>query len=150
MHLLVTQPGQITDDGEAVDLGQTPGDIVVLSAASSDLSVLAMARRDLQAGAAPGLPSLRLANLMQLSHHMSVDVYLENTIAHARLVIVRLLGGAGYWPYGLEQLAALARENDILLAVVPGDDQPDPELCPWGQRQWAQFLEILRSSSGRR
>ncbi|MBT6293076.1 MAG: cobaltochelatase subunit CobN [Rhodospirillaceae bacterium] len=128
MHLLVTQPGQILDDGEAVDLGQTPGDIVVLSAASSDLSVLALARRASQAGGADGLPSLRLANLMQLSHHMSVDVYLENTIAHARLVIVRLLGGAGYWPYGLEQLAALAKEKNILLAVVPGDDQPDPEL----------------------
>ncbi|MFP6733595.1 MAG: cobaltochelatase subunit CobN [Rhodospirillales bacterium] len=129
MHLLVTQPGQIADGDEAVDLGQTPGDIAFLSAASSELSVLALARRRIVAdGDGDGLPSLRLANLMQLSHNMSVDVYLENTIQDARLVIVRLLGGAGYWPYGLEQLAALAREKDIMLAVVPGDDHPDPEL----------------------
>ncbi|MEE2760680.1 MAG: cobaltochelatase subunit CobN, partial [Pseudomonadota bacterium] len=128
MHLLVTQPGQITDGDEAVDLGQTPGDIVVLSAASSDLSLLAMARRKMGRNR---MPTLRLANLMQLSHHMSVDVYLENTVARAQLIVVRLLGGAGYWPYGLEQLAALAREKDILLAVIPGDDHPDPGLAEY-------------------
>ena len=129
MHLLVTQPGQISDGDDAVDLGQTPGDIVFLSAASSDLSPLVLARRLLVVdGDGDGLPSLRLANLMQLSHHMSVDTYLENTVQDARLVVVRLLGGVGYWPYGLEQLASLAREKDIMLAVVPGDDHPDSEL----------------------
>ena len=69
---------------------------------------------------------LRLANLMQLTHNMAVDVYLENTVSAARLVIVRLLGGIGYWSYGAEQLGALARKKDIYLAIVPGDDQPDP------------------------
>ena len=33
-----------------------------------------------------------------------------------------------YWPYGIEQLAALCREHGIALAGLPGDDQPDPEL----------------------
>ncbi|MDP6175235.1 MAG: cobaltochelatase subunit CobN, partial [Rhodospirillales bacterium] len=74
-------------------------------------------------------PSLRLANLMQLGHNMSVDLYLEQTIAGARLVVVRLLGGIGYWPYGVEQLSALCREQNIALAVVPGDDHPDLELA---------------------
>ena len=36
MHLLAVQPGAILDGEEAVDLGQAPGDIVVLSAADSD------------------------------------------------------------------------------------------------------------------
>ena len=35
---------------------------------------------------------MRLANLMQLSHHASVDLYCEEIVAEARLVIVRLLG----------------------------------------------------------
>ncbi|MFP6712394.1 MAG: cobaltochelatase subunit CobN [Rhodospirillales bacterium] len=122
MHLLVTQPGEINDGSEAVDLGQSPGDIVFLSAAASDLAILAEQHRN------GDYPSLRLANLMQLGHNMSVDVYVENTIAHARLVIVRLLGGIGYWPYGIEQIRLACLENNIHLAVVPGDDTPDPEL----------------------
>ena len=124
MHLLVTQPGEISDGTEAVDLGQTPGDIVFLSAAASDLSILVEAH----AGLGESQPSLRLANLMQLGHNMSVDVYVENTIAKARLVVVRLLGGLGYWPYGIEQIQTVCRDHGIKLAVIPGDDQPDPEL----------------------
>ena len=124
MHLLVTQPGDIADGEEAVDLGQSPGEIVVLSAAASDLSLLANVRQSL----GEGFPTLRLANLLQLSHNMSVDVYMEDTLAHAKLVVIRLLGGIGYWTYGIEQVQALAREKGFLLAVVPGDDNPDPEL----------------------
>jgi cobaltochelatase CobN len=41
MHLLAAIPGTISDGAQAVDLGQTPGDIVVLSAADSDLACLA-------------------------------------------------------------------------------------------------------------
>ena len=46
-----------------------------------------------------------------------------------RLIVVRLLGGCGYWPYGVEQLAAVCRERGIGLALLPGDDQPDAELA---------------------
>ena len=60
---------------------------------------------------------------------MSVDLYVENTLAQARLIIVRLLGGRGYWPYGVEQIAAVCRERGIAVAFLPGDDQPDAELA---------------------
>src|SRR3990167_6646286 len=123
MHLLLTQAG-LVGDGGAVDLAQTPGDIVVLSAAASDLALLARARARL----GEDFPSLRLANLMQLSHNLSVDLYVESIIKNARLVVVRLLGGVGYWTYGIEQIHAAARDNGIALAVVPGDETPDPEL----------------------
>ena len=129
MHLLATQPGTITDGSEAVDLGQSPGDIVVLSAADSELAALADAQTTLTRELGDGLPSLRLANLMRLGHNFSVDLYTESVIAGAKLVIVRLLGGRGYWPYGVEQLAATCRANDIPLALLPGDDQPDAELA---------------------
>ena len=125
MHLLQAQAGAIADGSEAVDLGQSPGDIVVLTAADTELASLATAR----AVFGGDFPSLRLANLMQLSHNLSVDLYVEQVIAGARLVVVRLLGGVGYWPYGVEQLRACCNERDIPLAFLPGDDQPDPQLA---------------------
>ncbi len=125
MHLLQAQPGAIADGSEPVDLGQSPGDIVVLSAADTELASLSAAR----AGFGDDFPSLRLANLMQLSHNFSVDLYVEKVIAGARLVVVRLLGGVGYWPYGVEQLEAACAETGIPLALLPGDDQPDAELA---------------------
>lgn len=36
MHLLLAQKGTISDGNEAVDLGQTPGEIVFLSAADTE------------------------------------------------------------------------------------------------------------------
>jgi cobaltochelatase CobN len=125
MHLLAAKPGAILDGSEAVDLRQSPGEILFLSAADTELAALAAA----QAAAGPGAPSLRLANLMALGHNLSVDRYVESVVAGARLVVVRLLGGVRYWPYGMERIAALCRERGIALAALPGDEQPDPELA---------------------
>ncbi|MEX2615316.1 MAG: cobaltochelatase subunit CobN [Alphaproteobacteria bacterium] len=123
MHLLATQPGTIEDGSPAIDLEQTPGDVVILTAADSEIAGFAAAHRH-RAGAI----SLRLANLMQLGHNMSVDLYVESVVGQAKLVIVRLLGGRGYWPYGVEQIADTCRRENIALAFLPGDDQPDAEL----------------------
>jgi cobaltochelatase CobN len=127
LHLLKAQSASPEDAGAAIDLGQTPGDIVVLSAADTELACLAAA----QARRPQGAPSLRLANLLQLGHPMSVDLYVEQVVGRARLIILRLLGGRSYWPYGLEQVAAACRAGGVFLAVLPGDDQPDPELHAW-------------------
>ena len=126
MHLLNAQAVE-AEAGEPVDLGQTPGDIVFLSTAETELAVLAAAHRALGDAA----PSLRLANLLQLQHPYSVDLYVERVIARARIVVVRLLGGRSYWPYGVEQLAATARARGIPLALLPGDDRADPDLGDW-------------------
>ena len=47
MHLLLAQKGAINEGDEAVDLGQTPGEIVVLSAADTELASLAQAASEL-------------------------------------------------------------------------------------------------------
>ncbi len=109
----------------AVDLGQSPADIVVLSFSDSDLSALAAAWRQ----EADRLPTMRLASLKRLKHPMSVDLYVESVVAHARMVIVRCLGGLDYWRYGLEHIADVARERGILFAALPGDDRADPRLA---------------------
>ena len=62
MHLLSTLEAATADVLAAVDLGQTPGEIVILSAADSELACLAAAQARLPEDA----PSLRLANLLQL------------------------------------------------------------------------------------
>src|ERR1700688_3860875 len=105
MHLLAAAPGGILDGSQAIDLGQSPGELVLLSAADTELASLAAAYARLPSPR----PTLRLASLKQLSHNLSVDLYVESVIRHARLVVVRLMGGVGYWPYGVERLVACAR-----------------------------------------
>ena len=61
MHLLNALAATPEDAGEAIDLCQTPGDVVLLSAADTELACLAAAA----ARRPDGSPSLRLANLLQ-------------------------------------------------------------------------------------
>jgi cobaltochelatase CobN len=125
MHLLATHVAKLDEAEAAIDLEQSPAEVVVLSFADSDLSALAAAWK-LDAG---NLPTLRLASLKKLKHPMSVDLYVERVVAHARVVIVRCLGGFDYWRYGLEIIASIARSNNVLFAALPGDDRPDSRLA---------------------
>lgn len=146
MHLLATEPGVIADGSAAVDLAQTPGDIVVLASADTEIALLAAAQARRRAAMADA-PTLRLAPVMRLGHNLSVDLYME-TVAKARLVVARLLGGSGYFPYGVERLVETCRARGIPLALLPGDDKPDPELAEFstvapgaGRRLWRYLVE---------
>ena len=123
MHLLAATPGQIDDGTEAVDLGQTPADIVFISAADTELAAFSEARTNLDFSS-----SLRLANLTHLSHPMSVDLHIENCASKSKIVIARILGGAGYWKYGIEQYASRLGAAGVQFVALPGDDKPDEEL----------------------
>lgn len=127
MHLLPITTVSVDEGEEALDLRQPPGDVVVLSFADSDLSALAAAHGTTSGGR----PSLRLASLRRLRHPLSIDLYVEATAARARFVLVRSLGGLDYWAYGLERLRSVCRANGIKLAVLPGDDRPDPRLSAY-------------------
>src|SRR6202140_1061599 len=124
MHILLRERHGFEETAAAEDLGQAPADLVVLSFSDSDLSAFATAWR----GGREMLPSLRLANLRRLTHPLSVDLYLQNTLSGARGILIRLLGGVEYWRYGIEQVSALAAAKGIALAIVPGDGRPDPRL----------------------
>src|SRR3974390_1996358 len=124
MHLLTTSSTGLDEIVEAVDLGQPPGEIAILSFADSDLAALAAAWE----AERTALPSLRLAHLRDLRHPMSVDLWIDRVGAHAKVILVRLLGGLDWWRYGVERLAALARERGSVLAVLPGEDRDDPRL----------------------
>ena len=123
MHLLAATPGAISDGDEPFDLGQTPADVVFISAADTELAALSEARSVMTAP-----PLLRLASMMHLQHPMSVDLHIDDCAGKSKLVVARVLGGMGYWKYGLTQYAARLHAAGIPFAALPGDDKPDAEL----------------------
>lgn len=123
MHLLRTQPGGFVSDDNIADLGQTPAELVILCSGDSSLALLAEAARQLP----DDYPQFRLANPMQVQNHASVDLYFEDVLQHAKVILLSLHGGIGYWRYGIERLMELAGRG-VKLILVPGDDRPDPEL----------------------
>ncbi|MCJ2019702.1 cobaltochelatase subunit CobN [Methylobacterium sp. E-065] len=124
MHLVRIDAVSLDEGEAALDLGQEPGDLVVLSFTDSDLAGIARAY-----AVEPGLPSLRLAKMAKLRHPLSVDFYVERIVARAKIVVIRCLGGLDYWRYGVERCAEAARAHGVVLAVLPGDDRPDPRLA---------------------
>lgn len=146
MHILATSSSSLDDLVEPVDLGQTPGEVVVVSFADSDLGALAAAMaRAQEEGEELGeeLPSLRLANLRDLRHPMSVDLWVDKVAIHARLVVVRLLGGLDWWRYGVDRLSAEARARGFTLAVLPGEDRDDPRLAEASTLEEAELAALL-------
>jgi cobaltochelatase CobN len=140
MHLLATTSTTLDEIVEPVDLGQPPGDVLMLSFADSDLSALAAAwaiERD-------ALPSVRLAHLRDLRHPMSVDLWIDRVARHAKVIVVRLLGGLDWWRYGVERLSALARERAIVLALLPGEDRDDPRLAEASTLPQSELDALLR------
>ncbi|MDR0225552.1 MAG: cobaltochelatase subunit CobN [Burkholderiaceae bacterium] len=128
MHLLSTRPGGFVEDESIVTrLDQTPADIVILSSADTTLALLSSAMQSL-AGAPGGFPSVRVANLLHLRQPASLDLYVDEVLRHARVVIVDHLGSESTWPYGIEQIGALARRQGQRLAMFSGDLQEDPQL----------------------
>src|SRR5690606_17296165 len=93
MPILTTTSATLDDLVEPIDLRQQPADIVALSFTDSDLAGLAAAwRQD-----ANTLPSLRLAALRDLRHPMSVDLWIDSVARHAKVILVRILGGYDWW-----------------------------------------------------
>ena len=124
MHIVFRESRGLEETATPRDIGQDPADLVVLSYSDSDLAAFAAGWRR----GRNSLPSLRLANLAELRHPLSVDTYVERTLSQARGILVRLIGGESYWPYGLAALQQLAKDRNIGLAVLPADGRDDTRL----------------------
>ena len=126
MHLLSTRPGgHVDDNGQGVvRVAQTPGAIVVLSAADTVLSLLA----DVATGLGAEHPPVRLANLMWLRQPATTDMYVDDVLRHARVVVIDHLGSPSDWAYVVERATTLARERGQWLAMFSGDAGEDPQL----------------------
>lgn len=182
MHLLAAQPGGFVDDEGIIDLNQTPADIVILSAADTSLAALSEGARcfyqrlsdrsssdaalinsapidralmdsvPLDEVSDKTLPTIRLANWMQLLKPAAYDLYEHKVLEQTELVVLSLLGGQNYWPYGFERLQAWSKGRtksgrSRQLIIVPGDDTPDPELfaaCTVDQASSQKVWRYLR------
>lgn len=122
MHVVFRESHGLEETETPTDLGQDAADLVVLSLSDSDLGAFAEGWH--RGGGPEGrLPTLRLANIAALKHPLSVDTYVENTLSGAKGILIRLIGGVPYWPYGLQHIQSLVRTHGIALAVVPADGQ---------------------------
>jgi cobaltochelatase CobN len=99
-------------------------DIVFLSAADSELTALAR----LAAERSRDAPTVHLSSLAGLADPASIEHFVDHVARNARLVVVRAMGGTGYWPDGLQRLRALADTDIVALAVVPGEPRWDASL----------------------
>jgi cobaltochelatase CobN len=128
MHLKLDTSGVIDGGDIARDLGQDSADIVVLSAADSELAAFGSAYAKLPAE----FPTVRLTNLLALGHPASVDLYVERTLRHAKIVVLRMLGGESYWPHGVESLRADALRRGTRFACIPGETSWNAALAARG------------------
>ncbi|WP_171174648.1 cobaltochelatase subunit CobN [Ruegeria sp. HKCCD8929] len=127
MHVVFRESHGLEESETPTDLGQSPGDLVVLSFSDSDLGAFAAGWH--RGGGPEGrMPTLRLANLAALKHPLSVDTYVEQTLEGVKGILIRLIGGVPYWSYGLQQVYALAQARGLALAVLPADGREDTRL----------------------
>lgn len=117
MHVRLFQKGKIEGGAFARAEHQPSADIVFISAHDTELRLLAAAHRELASNAF----SLTLTNYLTLGSQTSVDAFVAETLCDAKLVVLRQIGGEGYWPEGTEALKIWARAKDGRhLALVPG------------------------------
>jgi cobaltochelatase CobN len=106
-------------------IAQDPADIILLSAADTEILTWSAAVQRLP----KGFPSVRALNLDRLRDTRVFDAYLDDVLQDSRVLVVRVLGGLGYWREQLEQIHLMARAHSIALLCLPGDAQPDTSLA---------------------
>ena len=110
MHLKLDDSGVIDDGDVARDLGQDTADIVVLSAADSDLAAFSAAHMTLP----ENFPSVRFTNLLALGHPASIDLFVERTLRDAKIVVLPRTGHVAQ----MERPGLVATEIGMLLAAA--------------------------------
>lgn len=87
MHWTAAQPGCLDTERELILIDQTPGEIVFLSAADTDLSCVSAVWQKCFGN------RLRVAHAFSLRQPVAADHYIETVVRKARLIVARLLGG---------------------------------------------------------
>jgi cobaltochelatase CobN len=123
-HLRFERWPRDEDLTEFVPVPQEPADIVLLTFADTEILTWSAAVSRLPADFA----SVRALNLDRLNDRRVFDSYLDDVLQDCRVLVLRVLGGLGYWREQLEQVHLLARAHDIALICLPGDAVPDPDL----------------------
>jgi cobaltochelatase CobN len=124
MHWTAAEPGQLDAERALTLIEQTPGEIVFLSAADTELYAVASIWKE-QFGS-----RLRVANAFPLRQPVAADHYIDRVISKAKLVVARFLGGKAYFAHFLQGLSDLREEGSQLkLLILSGSDLDEPELA---------------------
>ena len=143
MHRIATTDSP-QDNINFEPIKQTPGAIVFLTAADTDIQTIACSIQDLP----DNFPSIRALNLLKLQQQFSIDDYADKVLTQATVIVLRILGGISYWSYGLEVVKEVVKNNGGFLVVIPGDDQEDLQLMSHStlslvavHQLWSYFVE---------
>ncbi|MBV8815505.1 MAG: cobaltochelatase subunit CobN [Verrucomicrobia bacterium] len=124
MHWTAAEPGQLDAERALTLIEQTPGEVVFLSAADTELYAVASIWKE-QFGS-----RLRVASAFPLRQPVAADHYIEQVIKKARLVVARLLGGKAYFAHFLQGLSDLRDEDSRpQLLILSGSDLDESELA---------------------
>jgi len=124
MHWTAAEPGQLDAERALTLIEQTPGEIVFLSAADTELYAVASIWKE-QFGS-----RLRVASAFPLRQPVAADHYIDRVISRARLVVARLLGGKAYFGHFLQGLSDLKEEgSQPQLLILSGSDLDEPDLA---------------------
>ncbi|MBV9275433.1 MAG: cobaltochelatase subunit CobN [Verrucomicrobia bacterium] len=124
MHWTAAEPGQLDAERALTLIEQTPGEVVFLSAADTELYAVASIWKE-QFGS-----RLRVASAFPLRQPVAADHYIEQVIKKAKLVVARLLGGKAYFAHFLQGLSDLRDEDSRpQLLILSGSDLDESELA---------------------
>ncbi|MBD2138245.1 cobaltochelatase subunit CobN [Anabaena sp. FACHB-1237] len=124
MHRINATGGGWNQSNGLFFLEQTSAPLIFITAADTDIQTLTCVVPQLP----PEFPQLRVANLLQLQQQITIDAYAEQVLESAQVIVLRLLGGSGYWSYGLEVAQEIVSRYGTSLIVIPGDDGLDAGL----------------------
>src|SRR6201987_4455638 len=134
MHWTAAEPGQLDAERAVTLIEQTPGEVVFLSAAYTELYAVAAIWKE-QFGS-----RLRVASAFRVRQPVAADYYVDRVVSKARLVVARLLGGKAYFAHFLQGLSDLRAEGSQLkLLILSGSDLDEPELAAL-----SDFSETIR------
>ena len=127
MHRIATKPGDLDSERKLEGVCQTPADILFISTADTELSGLAQVW-----GKRFGKKAEQTLSLMQaipLQHPDAAEHYADHVLCEAKLAILRLHGGYGYFPHLLDEIIHIKNHGaKTRILVLPGTDEWDPEL----------------------
>lgn len=125
MHRVATESGHLDHEHPQHEIEQTPAEVVFLSAADTDLAAVAQTWLPLLG------ERLRLLHAAPLQHPETAQKYVRQVVASARIVVMRLLGGDGYFPHLLDELRHLRSHGaQTRCLLIPSTDQWDAGVLP--------------------
>ncbi|MCL4509126.1 MAG: cobaltochelatase subunit CobN, partial [Chloroflexi bacterium] len=109
-----------------VDLPISPnlGSILVITQADTDLLTFSQVRSNLP----EGFPEIQVFNPSHLQAEDDIDLFLNEALHTAEIILLRLIGGRASFAYGFDRILDWVKRTGTWLVCLPGTDALDPEL----------------------